>query len=113
MTDRGPTKPSPTEDEFFAKEDVEKKRKMALQLARDLAADERRRLRDLHHLHCPRCGMPMQEVKAGGLDLAVCFSCGGAFFGKGDIARIAHPRQKGIMAAILNWFRDETQSPVK
>jgi Zn-finger nucleic acid-binding protein len=113
MPDRGPVKPSSTEDEFFAKEDVEKKRKLALSVAKELAAGERKRLRDLHHLHCPKCGMKMQQLKLRGLEVEVCFACGGVFLEKGDIDVIAAPEQKGIMAAILNWFKDETQSPAK
>ena len=42
-----------------------------------------------------------------------CFSCGGVFLDKDDIGIIAAPQQKGIMGAILNWFKDETQHPLK
>ncbi len=113
MPDRGPTKPSATEDEFFAREDVEKKRKLALQLKRQLSADERQRLRDLHLGHCPRCGMEMQKVHAGRLTVDVCFGCNGAFLDRQEIELIAAPQQKGIMGAILNWFKEETQPPGK
>jgi Zn-finger nucleic acid-binding protein len=113
MTDRGPPKPSAIEDDFFAREDVEKKRKLALHLAREMAADERRRLQDLHHMHCPSCGLKMETVRYRTLEVEVCFACGGIFLDKGEIDVIAAPHQKGIMAAILNWFRDETQNPVK
>jgi hypothetical protein len=113
MPDRGPNKPSATEDDFFAREDVEKKRKLALQVKKQLGADERRRLRDLHHMHCPRCGMDMQEIRIGALAVDVCFGCNGAFLDREEIEVIAAPRQKGIMGAILNWFKDETQTPVK
>jgi Zn-finger nucleic acid-binding protein len=113
MPDRGPIKPSSAEDEFFAKEDALKKRKLALDLSRQLAADEKKRLRDLHHMHCPKCGMKMEEVRFRDLDVEVCFSCNGIFLDKGEIDVIAAPQQKGIMAAILNWFKDETHKPVK
>jgi uncharacterized protein len=113
MPDRGPNKPSPTEDDFFAREDVEKKRKLAQQVKKQLTEEERKRLRDLHHMHCPRCGMGMQEVHFGKIDVDVCFSCNGAFLDRSEIEVIAAPQQKGIMAAILNWFREETHHPVK
>ncbi len=72
-----------------------------------------RKLRDLHFMRCPRCGMEMQEVSLRGLAVDACFACGGVFLGKAAIDVIAAPQQKGIMAAILNWFSDETKSPVK
>ena len=71
----------------------------------------RQRLRDLHHMHCPKCGLKMQEVRLRGMDVEVCFACGGIFLDKGEIDIIAAPQQKGIMAAILNWFKEETQKP--
>lgn len=109
MPDRGPTKPSSSEDEFFAKEDAEKKRRLAQEVSKQLAADERKRLRDLHHMHCPKCGLKMQEVRLRGMDVEVCFACGGIFLDKGEIDIIAAPQQKGLMGAILNWFKDETK----
>jgi len=111
MPDRGPTKPSSSEDEFFAKEDAEKKRRLSQQVSKQLAADERKRLRDLHYMHCPKCGLKMQEVRLRGMDVEVCFACGGIFLDKGEIDVIAAPQQKGIMGAILNWFKEETQKP--
>jgi len=70
-------------------------------------------MQELHHMHCPKCGMKMQEVRLGEVHADTCFSCGGVFLDKKDIIVIAHPQQKGIMGAILNWFKDETQTPVK
>jgi len=111
MPHRGPMKPSRGENEFFAKEDVEKKRRLTQDVHKKLAADERQRLRELHFMHCPKCGLKMAEVHFRGMDVDVCFGCGGVFLDKGEIDIIASPEQKGIMGAILNWFKDETQRP--
>ncbi|HTN53323.1 MAG TPA: zf-TFIIB domain-containing protein, partial [Anaeromyxobacter sp.] len=100
---------STSEDEFFAKEDVEKKRKLSLQLAKQLAADEKKRLRDLHHLHCPKCGMKMEEVRFRNLDVDVCFSCNGIFLDQGELEHLERPESRGVMSAILNWFRPEVK----
>ena len=111
MSNSGVPKPSTTEDEYFVREDAEKKRRIALEQKRALAADEQRRLKELHWMHCPKCGMEMHEVRLRSLDVETCFSCGGIFLDKGEIDVIAHPQQKGIMGAILNWFKDETHHP--
>jgi RNA polymerase-binding transcription factor DksA len=113
MSDSGVPKPSTTEDEYFVREDAEKKRRLAQQQKKALAAEEQRRLKELHWMHCPKCGMEMQTVRLRNLDVDACFGCGGIFLEKGEIDVIAHPKQKGIMAAILNWFKDETTRPVK
>jgi hypothetical protein len=112
MTDKGVVKPSSTEDEYFVREDAEKKRRIALETKKALALEEQKRLKELHWMRCPKCGMQMQQVNVRkDLDVDTCFSCGGVFLDKGEIDIIAAPRQKGIMGAILNWFKDETTRP--
>ena len=113
MADKGVPTPSTPEDEYFARDNAEKMRRLTLETKKAMAADEQRRLRDLHYMHCPKCGMPMKEVRYRNIDVDTCFSCGGIFLDRGEIDVIAHPPQKGIMAAILNWFKEETQHPVK
>ena len=112
MADKGVPKPSTIEDEYFVREDAEKKRRIALEMKKQLASDQRAALKELHFMHCPKCGMKMQEVRYGKIDVDACFSCGGVFLDKGEMDVIAQPQQKGIMGAILNWFKDETKHPV-
>ena len=110
MSDRY-QKPSSTEDEYFVKEDAEKKRRIALQAHKETAAEEQKRLRDLHFMHCPKCGMDMHEVKYANVDVDVCFACGGIFLDKGELEHLITKETKGVMASILNWFKEETKAP--
>lgn len=113
MSDRGtPGKPSSTEDEYFVREDAEKKRKLALQGKREKQAEELKHLKELHWMHCPKCGLQMHEVKLRGVDVDVCFSCNGVFLDQGELERLEKPESRGLMSAILNWFKPETQHPV-
>jgi len=113
MSDRGtPGKPSTSEDEYFVREDAEKKRRMALQAKKDKEAAELRRLRDLHFMHCPKCGLQMQEMKLRGVDVDVCFSCNGVFLDQGELEKLEKQESKGVMSSILNWFGPETKRPV-
>jgi hypothetical protein len=113
MSDRGtPGKASTSEDEYFVREDAEKKRKIALQAKREKEAAELKQLRDLHFMHCPKCGMQMQEIKFRGVDVDVCFACQGIFLDKGELEHLEKPEARGVMSSILNWFKPETKSPV-
>ena len=113
MSDRGtPGKPSNSEDEYFVREDAEKKRKLALQAKKEKEAAELKRLRDLHFMKCPKCGLEMHEVKLRGVDVDVCFSCNGVFLDQGELEHLEKPESKGVMSAILNWFKPETKQPV-
>jgi hypothetical protein len=104
--------PNP-EDEYFAREDAVKKRRIAIEMKKELDATKRRALKELHFMCCPHCGMKLQTVRQGKIDVDACFNCGGVFLDKKDLDVIAAPQQKGVMSAILNWFKDETRTPVK
>ncbi len=104
-------KPSQTEDDYFAKEDAEKKRKLALKVHRDMAADEARRLKELHRGHCPNCGQQMHEVKLRTVPVDVCFACNGIFLEASEIEtfqRQINEGRRGVVAAILNWLKPES-----
>ncbi len=96
---------SNTEDEYFAREDAEKKRKLAVQVKKDTEAAEQARLKAMHWMRCPKCGMELHEVKLRGIDVDVCFSCNGVFLDKGELEHLQQPEHSGVMSAILNWFK--------
>jgi acetyl-CoA carboxylase beta subunit len=113
MSDRGtPGKPSTSEDEYFVREDAEKKRRLAQQAKKEKEASELKQLKDLHWMRCPKCGLEMHEVKLRGVDVDVCFSCNGVFLDAGEIEQLEKPESKGVMSSILNWFKPETKKPV-
>jgi hypothetical protein len=113
MSDRGtPGKASSSEEEYFVREDAEKKRKLALQAKKDKQSAELKALKDLHFMHCPKCGMQMHEIQYRGVDVDVCFSCNGVFLDQGELEHLERPESKGVMSAILNWFKPETTKPV-
>jgi len=113
MSDRGtPGKPSSTEDEYFVREDAEKKRRLALQGKKEKQAEELKRLKELHWMHCPKCGLQMHEVKFRGVDVDVCFSCNGVFLDHGEMEQLERPESAGLMSSVLNWFKSETKKPV-
>ena len=108
MTDK---KPTSLEDEYFIREDAEKKRKLALQVKKETEAAELARLKALHYMQCPKCGLPMQEVKFKRVDVDVCFACNGIFLEANEIEtfqRQINEGRRGVVAAILNWLKPES-----
>ncbi len=107
MTDHKPHRP---EDEYFVREDAEKKRALALKVKKETQAAEAARLKALHFMHCPKCGLPMQEVKFKHVDVDICFACKGIFLDEGEIEHIIERSavgSPGVMSAVLNWFKKE------
>ena len=100
---------TPHEDEYFVREDAERKRKLAHEVRRQTEEADRRRLKELHWMRCPKCGMEMHEVVYRGMDVDVCFSCNGIFLDQGELAHLQKPEQRGVMSGILNWFKPETK----
>jgi hypothetical protein len=104
-------KPSHTEDDYFAKEDAEKKRKLALNVQKVMAADEARRLKELHRGHCPNCGQSMHEVKLRGVMVDICFACNGIFLEAHEVQAFQSQiddGRRGVVAAFLNWLTPES-----
>jgi hypothetical protein len=102
-----PGKPSSTEEEYFVREDAEKKRKIALTVKKETEAAELKRLKELHFMRCPKCGLQLQEVKVLGVDADICFVCHGVFLDRGELETILKENKPGVMLAILNWFKPE------
>lgn len=55
----------------------------------ELSVDERQRLRGLHWMRCPKCGMELDEVTFRGVRVDKCFSCGGVYLDDGELEQLA------------------------
>ena len=97
-----PVRPSGAEEEFFALEEAEKKRKLALQKAKDVATAQRQELKELHYMRCPKCGMELQEIAYRGVLVDKCFSCNGIWLDDGEIEKLAG--EDGYWNKILSFF---------
>lgn len=97
-----PHKPSQAEEEYFAREEAEKKRKLALTQVKQLAAAEREQLKQLHFMHCPKCGMKMQEIALAGVIVERCFHCHGIFLDEKDVEKLSG--LQGYWARMLRFF---------
>ena len=99
-------KPSNTEEEYFARENAERLRKLAADQKKAMAAADREALKKQHWMRCPKCGMELKEVAFGGIEVDRCFSCSGTWLDAGELEKLAKD-QKGdsITASILRIFR--------
>jgi hypothetical protein len=98
---------SPYENEYFVREDAERIRKLAKTLRKQLEEAERQRLRALHWMRCPRCGLELHEIPFRGVTADVCFTCHGVFLDEADLTHLQRPEHAGVMSGILNWFKPE------
>ena len=97
-------KPTENEDEYFAREDAEARRKLALERAHKLAAAERDRLKQLHWMHCPKCGMALETHKFREVQIEKCHHCGGVFLDDGELERLAG-KEAGFVQRLVAVFK--------
>jgi len=101
-------KPSSTEEEYFAREDIEKKRKLALQQSEELATKRREELKQLHYMKCPKCGMDLQTLSKGTVEIDTCFNCHGVWLDARELESLmSQPGETSskVMGAVLNLFK--------
>lgn len=79
---------SDKEEEYFAKKEAEKLKLAALKHAEELAEEEKKRLKELHFMKCPKCGMDLEEIEFGVVHIDKCFSCGGLYFDEGELEQV-------------------------
>ncbi|HWQ54215.1 MAG TPA: zf-TFIIB domain-containing protein [Bryobacteraceae bacterium] len=99
-----PIKPTQNEEEYFARQEAERKRKLAAERESRIAAEERERQRELHHMRCPKCGSQLEEITYGNIHIDKCFSCEGVWLDKGEIDEIGK-KDAGFMGKLLGGFR--------
>ena len=83
------------EDEWFARNEEELLRqarreheRRIQELASKQQEGEERRLRELHHLKCPKCGHDMSVQHIDEIEVEQCNTCQGLFFDKGELDSI-------------------------
>ena len=97
-------KPSETEDEYFAREEAARLARTALEKTRALEAEERQRLKELHWMHCPKCGMELKTMKYKDIQIDRCFNCHGTWLDEGELEAVAG-KEPGFMDRIAAVFR--------
>lgn len=97
-------KPSRAEDEYFAKQELERRKQWAQEQASKLATEEKDRLRQLHYMKCPKCGMDLKEIELHGVKVDQCANCGGVFLDAGEIDQLSK-HEEGIAHKVFSLFR--------
>ena len=82
-------KPSEMEEEYFARLEFERRKKLGEQKRVQMEAEEKRRLKDLHYMHCPKCGMQLIEIDYQGIAVDKCSSCEGIWLDAGELEAVS------------------------
>lgn len=98
-------KPSRAEDEYFAKQELERRKQWAREQAAKMATDEKDRVKQAHWMKCPKCGMDLQEIELHGVKVDQCAHCGGIFLDAGEIDQLTKHDEPGVLGKVFSIFR--------
>ena len=99
-----PIRPSEKEEEYFAKIELERRKMIEEEKIKKLAEDDRKKLKELHFMRCPKCGMELGEVDYKGIRIDKCFQCEGIWLDAGELELVAK-LEKGTLDKLFGIFK--------
>ena len=99
-----PVKPSDKEEEYFMRLELERRKKIEDEKLKRVADEEKRHLKELHYMRCPKCGMELSEIDYKNIIVDKCFSCDGIWLDAGEFESIAK-LEKGALDKLFGIFK--------
>ena len=96
----GIRKPSESEQEYIARIEYQRRKKVEEEKHRKMAELEKQQRKELHFMHCPKCGMKLIEVDYKSLKVDRCSACGGLWLDAGEL-EAAVALEKGLLGRIF------------
>ncbi|TAN39448.1 MAG: hypothetical protein EPN25_11275 [Nitrospirae bacterium] len=89
-------KPSEKEAEYIARTEFAKKKQIEEEKHKRLQAEEKKKLRDLHNMRCPKCGMELIEIDYKAIKVDKCSECDGIWLDAGELEAVAKLEKGGL-----------------
>ncbi len=99
-----PAKLTEKEDEYFARIEFEKRKKLEAEKQAQIMEDEKRKLKELHYLRCPKCGMHLIEIDYKRIAVDKCSSCEGVWLDAGELEAVSE-LDKGALDKLFSVFK--------
>jgi len=82
-------KPSEREEEYFARIEFDKRKKLEEEKHGKLKEEDKKGLKELHYMKCPKCGMELIEIDYKGIKVDKCSECEGVWLDAGELEVIS------------------------
>lgn len=89
-------RPSEKEEEFIVRMEYERKKKLEQEKHKELVQSERKRLKDLHFMRCPKCGMELIEIDYKAIKVDKCSKCEGIWLDAGELEAVSKMEKGGL-----------------
>ncbi len=101
-----PKKPSENEEEFVARMEYARLKKIEEDKHKNLAEEEKKRRKELHFMSCPKCGMELIALDYKGIEVDKCSECEGIWLDAGELETVSSLEKSGI-DKLFSVFRRE------
>lgn len=91
-----PLKPTEQEEEYFARQEYERKKKAEEEKHKQLKTDEVENLKKLHFMRCPKCGMELIEIDYKNIKVDKCSECEGIWLDSGELDSVSQLEKGGL-----------------
>ena len=98
-----PVKPSEQEEEYFARQEFERRKKALAEQESRAAEEERLRVLAVARDRCPKCGAPLVAVQYRSVELDKCSRCQGLWLDCGELDRVL-AEEKGFLGGLKRIF---------
>ena len=95
---------SRSEDEYFARLELEKKRKIREEANANQEAAALKDRKDRHYNKCGKCGDDMSAVPFRGVEIDICPSCGAVLLDPGELEELAGTDSGGAISSFFETF---------
>jgi uncharacterized protein len=97
-------KPSEQEEEYFVRLEYDKKKEKEHKRHLMLAEEEKEKLKELHFMRCPKCGMELIEIDYHQIKIDKCSECEGVWLDAGEF-EAASNLEKSTLDKLFSVFR--------
>ncbi len=98
-----PVKPTEKEEEYFARLEFEKRKKLEAEKQAQIV-EEKRKLKEIHYMRCPKCGMQLIEIDYKRIAVDKCSSCEGVWLDAGELEAVSG-MDKGALDKLFSVFK--------
>ena len=94
------------EDEYFARIEFDRRKEKLAARNLKMVQEEKKKLKELHWMRCPKCGMEMVEIDFEGIKVDKCSSCLGIYFDDGEVHQLTDKNKPGFLRRLSSIFED-------
>ncbi|MBM2828235.1 MAG: hypothetical protein HW408_767 [Actinobacteria bacterium] len=97
-------KPSEGEEGYFVRMEFERRRQAEIEKHKRDTQKEKERLKSLHFMKCPKCGMELIEIDYRGVQVDKCSGCEGVWLDAGELEAVAG-LEKSVLDGLFSVFK--------